>query len=53
MNDLLFVIKKMTEHTAVKVGEEKKKTKKRKQKTKKNKKKKIKTKQNCQRNATR
>ena len=37
MNDLLFVIKKMTEHTAVKVGEEKKKTKKRKQKTKKDK----------------
>ena len=52
MNDLLFVIKKMTEHTAVKVGEGKKKTKKRKQK-KKNKKKTIKTKQNCQRNATR
>ena len=48
MNDLFFVIKKMTEHTAVKVGERKKKTK---NKTK-NKKKPIKTK-NCQRNATR
>ena len=32
MNDLLFVIKKVTEHMAVKVGEEKKKTKKQKNK---------------------